>query len=136
MQLFTCFVKKEGKQYSSLCLELDIASCGRTKKVAIEGLKNAIESYLEFMISEEREREIYRPVSMNELRDFLFTEDDGSEKSLKAIALESEGGEYQGRYRVVIVPRNKRNIPQGTLNSIWRQAGITSRIADDIWRNR
>ena len=29
-------------------------------------------------------------------------------------------GEYQGRYRVVIVPRNKRSIPQGTLSSIWR----------------
>jgi len=32
-------------------------------------------------------------------------------------------GAYAGRRRVVIVPRNKRSIPQGTLNSIWRQAG-------------
>ena len=45
-------------------------------------------------------------------------------------------GECQGRNRVVVVPRNKRSIPQGTLNSIWRQAGITNRIADDIWGNR
>jgi len=45
-------------------------------------------------------------------------------------------GEYQGKNRVVIVPRNKRSIPQGTLSSIWRQAGITTSIADDIWRNR
>ena len=45
-------------------------------------------------------------------------------------------GEYQGRTRVVIVPRNKKSIPQGTLSSIWRQAGITNKIADEIWRNR
>jgi predicted RNA binding protein YcfA (HicA-like mRNA interferase family) len=45
-------------------------------------------------------------------------------------------GEYQGRNRVVIVPRNKKSIPQGTLSSIWRQAGITNKIADEIWRSR
>ena len=45
-------------------------------------------------------------------------------------------GEYQGKNRVVIVPKNKRSIPQGTLSSIWRQAGITTSIADDIWRHR
>jgi hypothetical protein len=45
-------------------------------------------------------------------------------------------GEYQGKHRVVVVPRNKKSIPQGTLSSIWRQAGITSSIADEIWRNR
>jgi predicted RNA binding protein YcfA (HicA-like mRNA interferase family) len=45
-------------------------------------------------------------------------------------------GEYQGKNRVVIVPRNKHSIPQGTLSSIWRQAGITTSIADEIWRNR
>ena len=45
-------------------------------------------------------------------------------------------GEYQGKNRVVIVPRDKRSIPQGTLSSIWRQAGITNKIADEIWRKR
>ncbi len=45
-------------------------------------------------------------------------------------------GESQGRDRVVIVPRNKRSIPQGTLSSIWRQAGITPNVADEIRRNR
>jgi predicted RNA binding protein YcfA (HicA-like mRNA interferase family) len=35
-------------------------------------------------------------------------------------------GEYQGKNRVVIVPRNKRSIPRGTLSSVWRQAGITN----------
>ena len=37
-------------------------------------------------------------------------------------------GSYAGRKRVVIVPRNKRSIPKGTLNSIWRQAGSTEKL--------
>jgi len=45
-------------------------------------------------------------------------------------------GEYNAKWRVVVVPRNKRHIPQGTLSSIWRQAGITSKIADEIWHKR
>jgi hypothetical protein len=28
---FTCLMKKEGNQYASLCVELDIASCGKKK---------------------------------------------------------------------------------------------------------
>ncbi|MBM3237826.1 hypothetical protein FJZ31_16175 [Candidatus Poribacteria bacterium] len=88
MQSFTCLVKKEGNQYASLCIELDVASCGRTKKEAIEGLKNAIEAYLEYMISAEKEDEIYRPVPMKELKDFLFPEHTKYEQSLKAIPLE------------------------------------------------
>jgi predicted RNase H-like HicB family nuclease len=82
MQSFTCLIKKEGNQYPSICVELDITSCGNTKKEAIEGLKNAIEAYLEFMISENRENEIYRPVPMDELRDFLFPEPDKYEQSV------------------------------------------------------
>jgi predicted RNase H-like HicB family nuclease len=88
MQSLTCLVKKEGNQYASLCVELDIASCGNTKKEAIEGLKNAIEAYLEYMISEGRENEIYRPVPMDELKDFLFPEPYKYEQPLKAILLE------------------------------------------------
>jgi len=45
-------------------------------------------------------------------------------------------GHYQGTNRVVIVPRNKRSIPKGTLSSIWRQAGINRKIAEEIWRSR
>ena len=66
----TCFVKKEGNQYASLCVELDVASCGRTKKDALDGLKRAVETYIEYMVSEGREKEIYRPVPMNELKTF------------------------------------------------------------------
>ena len=43
----TCLIKKEGDQYSSLCLELDVASCGKTGEEAFEGLKAAAETYLQ-----------------------------------------------------------------------------------------
>jgi len=46
MPTFTCLVKKEGNQFASLCVELDVASCGRTKKEAIadslQGLNQAL----------------------------------------------------------------------------------------------
>ena len=74
MQSVTCLVKKEGNQYVSLCVELDVASCGKTKKKAIEGLKNAIEAYIEYMSSQKRGKEIYRLVPINELRNFLFSD--------------------------------------------------------------
>lgn len=45
-------------------------------------------------------------------------------------------GKYQEKNRVVVVPRNKKSIPQGTLSSIWRQAGISKRIASEIWWKR
>ncbi|MDY6862062.1 MAG: hypothetical protein SV062_03630 [Thermodesulfobacteriota bacterium] len=83
----TCFIKKEGNQYASLCVELDVASCGKTKKEAFEGLRRAIESYVEYMISEGREKEIYRPVPMSELKQFLFPEHEIEEKTFKSIPL-------------------------------------------------
>jgi len=45
-------------------------------------------------------------------------------------------GFFGERDRVVIVPRNKRSIPQGTLSSIWRQAGITKEVAKRFWQKR
>ena len=66
-----CLLKKEGNQYAALCVELDIASCGKNKKEALEGLRDAAEAYLEYMIAENRRDEIYRPVPINELKEFL-----------------------------------------------------------------
>jgi predicted RNase H-like HicB family nuclease len=83
----TCFLKREGNQYASLCVELDVASCGKTKKDALEGLRRAIETYIEYMISEGRESDIYRPIPMNELKSFLFPEDDTEEKTFRAVPL-------------------------------------------------
>ena len=45
-------------------------------------------------------------------------------------------GYYGGKNRIVIVPRNKKHIPQGTLSSIWRQAGIKREMAESIWHKR
>ena len=83
----TCFITKEGNQYASLCVELDVASCGRTKKDALDGLKRAVETYIDYMVSEGRQKEMYRPVPMNELKTFLFPQDEIEEKTLKAIPL-------------------------------------------------
>ena len=41
-------------------------------------------------------------------------------------------GHFRGRVRTVIVPRDKKSIPRGTLASIFRQAGITSKEADAL----
>ncbi|KPK44423.1 MAG: hypothetical protein AMK74_05160 [Nitrospira bacterium SM23_35] len=81
----TCFMQREGSQYASLCVELDVASCGRTKKEALDGLKDAIETYIDYMISEGREKDIYGPVPMSELKEFLFPDHETEEKTLKAI---------------------------------------------------
>jgi predicted RNase H-like HicB family nuclease len=83
----TCLIKKEGRQYASLCVELDVASCGKSKMEALDGLKRAIETYIEYMVSEGRQQDISRPVPMDELKGFLFPEDESSEKTFRAIPL-------------------------------------------------
>ena len=54
---------------------------------ALDGLKRAVETYIEYMVSEGRQKDIYRPVPMNELKTFLFSEDELEEKTFKAIPL-------------------------------------------------
>ena len=49
-------ITKEGKQYSSWCPELDIASCGDSPEEAVTNLGDAIELYLH-TLEEEGERE-------------------------------------------------------------------------------
>lgn len=67
-------IKKKGDHYSSLCLELDVASCGKTKEEALEGLKAAIETYVNYLVGEGRENEIHRPVPQEAIREFLLGE--------------------------------------------------------------
>jgi len=83
----TCLIKKEDSQYASLCVELDVASCGKSKTEALDGLKRAIETYIQYMVSEGRQKDIYRPVPMDELKGFLFPGDEPSEKTFRAIPL-------------------------------------------------
>ena len=50
-------------------------------------LRDAVETYLEHMVAENRRDEIYRPVPMDELKDFLFSGDEVAEQSFEAIPL-------------------------------------------------
>ena len=76
MKPFTCLLKREGNQYASLCIELDVSSCGKNKKEALDGLRDAAETYLKYMIAENRRDEIYRPVPIDELKEFLCSGDE------------------------------------------------------------
>jgi len=65
---------------------------------------------------------------------------DGVAKLLEKIGItfKRHGKEdiYEGYFRdkvhTVIVPRNKKSIPKGTLASIFRQAGITRKEAEKL----
>ena len=70
----TCLIKKEGEQYASLCLELDVASCGKTREEAFKGLKRAVETYINYLIEDGRSDEISRPVPQEAIREFLLGE--------------------------------------------------------------
>lgn len=70
----TCLIKKDKDQYASLCLELDVASCGKIREEALEGLKAAIETYVHYLVEEGRVDEIPRPVPGEAIREFLLGE--------------------------------------------------------------
>lgn len=70
----TAILKKEGNQYTALCLELDVSSFGGTPERAIKALRDAIETYVEYILEQNREREILRPVPVDALRQFLMGE--------------------------------------------------------------
>ena len=88
----TAIVKKGCKADIALCLELDVASSGRTRAEAVENLKDAVREFLEFVCENKLEYEMFpRPVSIDALRDFLLnTEADLSQDSqnLKTYAME------------------------------------------------
>ncbi|MEZ8219941.1 hypothetical protein GG496_000108 [Candidatus Fervidibacteria bacterium JGI MDM2 JNZ-1-D12] len=44
---FTAIVWREGRWFIAQCLEVDVASQGRTEKEALENLKEALELYFE-----------------------------------------------------------------------------------------
>jgi len=45
-------------------------------------------------------------------------------------------GFFRGKHRTVVVPRNKKELTPGVIGSIWRQSGLTSKEARDMWENR
>ncbi|RMG54066.1 MAG: hypothetical protein D6723_05835 [Acidobacteria bacterium] len=65
-------LNKEGNQFSSLCLELEVAFCGKTREEAFEGLKAAVETSVTYLVEEGRESKIYRPVPQEAIPGFLL----------------------------------------------------------------
>lgn len=86
----TCLIRREGDQYSSLCLELDVASCGRTREEAFEGLQAAVEAYIDYLVEQNREDEVYRPVPPDAIREFLLGEAVEERKLVTVYALPLE----------------------------------------------
>ena len=72
---YTGIIKKDGDFYVALCLELNVASQGKSIAEAKQMLEEACEEYLSYMRDEGLEDEI-RPVSLELLREFLLEDVD------------------------------------------------------------
>ncbi|MBI4786366.1 MAG: hypothetical protein HY782_04900 [Chloroflexi bacterium] len=89
--ILTGIIKREGNQYTALCLELDVSSFGGTLEKAITALRDAVETYVQYMLEEGREDATMRPVPISALREFLMGTTTPSKKShpaFRAIPLE------------------------------------------------
>jgi predicted RNase H-like HicB family nuclease len=70
---YSAVLKKSGKQFLALCLELGVVGSGSSPAAAKKALLDAIESYLEYVKTEGLPEE--RPVSVKELHEFLYYDD-------------------------------------------------------------
>ena len=66
----TAILKKSGKQFVALCLELGVVGIGSTRPQALQSLQAAIDSYLNY--AEEVGLPTSRPVAISALHEFLF----------------------------------------------------------------
>jgi len=64
-------VRPEDDQYTALCVELDIASCGPTEEEAIESLTRLVELYVDDCVDHGEFPIALRPVPADVLRTFL-----------------------------------------------------------------
>ncbi|MDZ7367435.1 MAG: type II toxin-antitoxin system HicB family antitoxin [candidate division KSB1 bacterium] len=62
--------KKSGNQFVALCLELGVVGSGNTRPKAMQSLRDAIASYLDY--AAETGLPETRPIAINELHEFLF----------------------------------------------------------------
>ncbi len=67
----TFYLKREGERWSALSPEVTVASCGETLDDARQGLQDAIETYVLYMLSEGRLSAIARPMEQKDLGDFI-----------------------------------------------------------------
>ncbi|MCI0695833.1 type II toxin-antitoxin system HicB family antitoxin [candidate division KSB1 bacterium] len=70
MKYYTAVLKKSGKQFVALCLELGVVGSGNTRPKAMQSLRDAIVSYLDY--AAEAGLPETRPIAINELHEFLF----------------------------------------------------------------
>ena len=92
----TFYLKQEGDQWAALSPEVAVSSCGDTLDEARQALKDAVETYVVYMIGAGRIAEIPRQLSQEQVLDFL-TDPPGRHEveehvllvSLRAVAAES-----------------------------------------------
>ncbi len=78
-------IEKENGLYSALCLELDVASQGKTIEKAKKNLQEAVEIYLEDVIQSKEEKDfIPRPAPQTEWIKFFKAEAKALSKKLKS----------------------------------------------------
>jgi len=64
-------LRQEGDQWAALAVELNLASCRPTVDQTREALKDAVKTYVRYMIDNDRVREIGRCALPEDVRDFL-----------------------------------------------------------------
>ncbi len=64
--VLTVIVRKEAERYASWCSELDIASQGDTIEEARKNLKEAVELYIETLISDGKVSELLERLGLSE----------------------------------------------------------------------
>jgi len=85
---FHSVIEKEGELYSAVCLELNVASQGKTVDEAKKNLQEAVELYLEDVLEAGDEKEfIPRPAPEEEWLKFFTASADLLAKELPKIAL-------------------------------------------------
>lgn len=74
-QPYTAIVKRSGSHFVALCLDLNVVAQGETLLEARAQLQDAITEYLAYMEEVDGLDEI-RPVSVQDMREFLFDEEE------------------------------------------------------------
>jgi predicted RNase H-like HicB family nuclease len=70
MSYYTAVLKKSGKQFVALCLELGVIGCGKTRPQAMQSLRAAIDSYIDYAAEVGLSKT--RPVAIQLLSEFLL----------------------------------------------------------------
>lgn len=74
MEFYSVVLRKSGEYWVALCLENGIVAQGDNPEQSISKLREAIESFLSVLKTEE---EVYQlPISISELHEFLTIDDD------------------------------------------------------------